>query len=320
VPIREVVSQISPPIRILLVLTVAVMGVYMMFLRPKTEEVPPVESTTSVSVAVDKTEETATAPAKEKGASNGGAAAESKQDLKGLPKPVRQAIRKDKVLALLFWNPKASDDKAVRAALREVDRKDGRVFVHAAPLKRISRYGRIARGVNVEQSPTIVIADRDLRADTLVGYVDTQTIDQAIVDALQNSTGLLTSSYLRSVDKLCVQTFNGLAATPDFYGNRSVAKSDARLSSVEARYSRFATKFGAIKAPKKYAGFRTATLNDLEVVNGATATFAATVTPSSSRSGMTAAQATYRSAAGPTARRMAKRFDSQGLLRCGTQL
>jgi hypothetical protein len=319
VPIREVVSQISPPIRILLVLAAAVMGVYMMFLRPKTEEVPPVESTTSVSVAVEKTEDTATATAKESAAPGAGAAA-AKEDLKGLPKPVRQAIRKDKALVLLFWNPKASDDQAVRAALRKVDRRNGRVFVHAAPLKRISRYGRIARGVNVEQSPTIVIADRDLRADTLVGYVDTETIDQAVVDAFQNSSGLLTSSYLRSVDKLCVKTFNGLAATPDYYGNNGVKRFDARLTAVEARYAGFEAKFGAIKAPKKYAAFRKATLADVHVINGHTATFAAAVTPTSSRASVSAAQASYRSASGPAARSMAKRFDSRGLLRCGTQL
>ena len=213
-PIREVVSQISPPIRILLVLAAAVMGVYMMFLRPKTEEVPPVESTDIRRSAAPgrgerKTEDTATASGEGERRPPGPSAATAKEDLKGLPKPVRQAIRKDKALVLLFWNPKASDDQAVRAALREVDRRNGRVFVHAAPLKRISRYGRIARGVNVEQSPTIVIADRDLRADTLVGYVDTETIDQAVVDAFQNSSGLLTSSYLRSVDKLCVKTSTG---------------------------------------------------------------------------------------------------------------
>ena len=36
------------------------------------------------------------------------------------------------------------------------------------------------RGVNLEQSPTVVVADRDLRAETLVGYVDRTTIDQAV--------------------------------------------------------------------------------------------------------------------------------------------
>ena len=49
-PIRVVVSQISPPIRIVLILAVAVMGIYMFFLRPKPEEIPPVTPAgTSVS-------------------------------------------------------------------------------------------------------------------------------------------------------------------------------------------------------------------------------------------------------------------------------
>lgn len=34
-------SQISPPIRILLVLAIAVTGIYMLFMRPKADVVPP---------------------------------------------------------------------------------------------------------------------------------------------------------------------------------------------------------------------------------------------------------------------------------------
>ena len=159
-------SQISPPIRILLVLTVAVMGVYMLFLRPKPVEVPPsTPSGTSVSEpgkirdaaqdavdasnsqlaqqesvdGVDAGEAAAgTATAKQGGTAKAGAAATPAQDLKGLPKPVRNAIRDDKVLVLLFWNEKSADDRAVRAALSKVDRWDGRVFVKAAPLTKIS--------------------------------------------------------------------------------------------------------------------------------------------------------------------------------------
>ena len=88
---------------------------------------------------------------------------------------------------MLFSNGKSYDDKAVEKALTKINRWDGRVFVHTAPLRKISKYGRIARGVNVEQSPTVVVADRDLQAETLVGYVDRATIDQAVVDARRNT-------------------------------------------------------------------------------------------------------------------------------------
>src|SRR4029078_8818852 len=96
------------------------------------------------------------------------------------------------VVLLSVANGKPDDDKAVHAALKKVDRWDGRVSVQTASIKKISKYGRIARGVDVEQSPTVVVADTRLAAETLVGYVDAETIDQSVVDALRNSGGLFT--------------------------------------------------------------------------------------------------------------------------------
>jgi hypothetical protein len=348
VPIREVVSQISPPIRIFLVLTVAVLGVYMLFLRPKPEEVPPLEPTdTSVSQpgkvrdaaedavdaangqlsqqesvdGVDAGEAAAgTSTTKESAAKPGSApAATPAEDLKGLPKPVRTAIRQDKVLVLLFWNEKSADDRAVRESLRKVDRWDGRVFVQAAPLKHISRYGRIARGVNVEQSPTVVIADRDLRADTLVGYADRQTIDQAVTDALRNTKGLFTSSYLRSVDKVCVQYSNEISRIPYFYGEGNVGRVDRRLDRVQASFGQFAADFKAVKAPKRWSAFRTASIADIAVFNTQVSRYAGAVTSKSKTADAAAAQSSFLTAARPVTKRVNKRFDAEGLLRCGSQ-
>ena len=59
--------------------------------------------------------------------------------------------------------------------------------------------------MDVQQSPTVVVADPNLEAETLVGYVDAATINQAVVDALRHSGGMFTSSYLRAVDKVCWQ-------------------------------------------------------------------------------------------------------------------
>jgi hypothetical protein len=348
VPIREVVSQISPPIRILLVLTVAVLGVYMLFLRPKPEEIPPLEPTdTSVSQpgkirdaaqdAVDATNgqlsaqesvdgvdagETAagTATTKKNGAAPATAAtATPAEDLKGLPKAVRKAIRKDKVLVLLFWNEKSADDRAVRASLRKVDRWDGRVFVQAAPLKQISKYGRIARGVSVEQSPTVVIADRDLRAETLVGYVDATTINQAVTDALRNSDGLFTSSYLRAVDKVCVQHSNDFHAISNYYLTTTGRKADRRIAAASTALTDFAQAFGAVKAPKKWTAFRSAALADLNVMASAGRTLSGTITAKSSQASTAAAAAAFNAKVLPVEKRSDKRFDSRGLLRCGSQ-
>jgi hypothetical protein len=228
-------SQISPPIRILLVCAVAFMAAWMLFLRPSADtgtpaaDAPaPAASTPPVEAGGDKAEslagkavekaneataaqdaraeelaggagETAATPETNSAATYapaGEPAAAGTEPGKltakaaaagGLPLRVLKAIGQHKVVVLLFWSPKSADDKAVRKALAKIDRHDGKVLAHATNLKKIARYGQITRGANVEQSPTIVVVDRKMKVDTLVGYVDRVTIDQAVTDALRNS-------------------------------------------------------------------------------------------------------------------------------------
>jgi hypothetical protein len=228
-------SQISPPIRILLVCAVAFMAAWMLFLRPKDDTGTPAAATPSPAAtqpveaggdkagsfagkAVEKANEAtaaqdaraeqlaggagetaatpetsnaavtpapadeSAAPGTEPGKLTAKAAAAG-----GLPLRVLRAIGDHKVVVLLFWSPKSADDKAVRKALSNIDRHHGKVLAHATNLKKIARYGQITRGANVEQSPTIVVVDRKMKVDTLVGYVDRVTIDQAVTDALRNS-------------------------------------------------------------------------------------------------------------------------------------
>ena len=336
-PIREVVSQISPPIRIFLVLAVAVLGAYMLFLRPKPEEIPPLEpATDSTSVskpgkirdaaedAVDAAngqpskQESAPATGTKEATTPGTAPATPAEDLKGLPKGVRTAIRKDKVLVLLFWNQKSADDRLVRKSLNRVRTWDGRVFVHAAPLKKISRYGRIARGVNVEQSPTIVVADRNLKAETLVGYVDPTTINQAVVDAFRNTTGMFTDTYLRKIDSVCARNSHRLAAIPGYY-IEAPGQLDRRVAGYSRGYSSWASDFKAVKAPKRWAKFHKASSADLATIAAAGERLSAAVGPNSSRADTRAAVARFNSVARPAEKRSDRRFGAEGLLRCGSQ-
>ena len=225
-------SQISPPIRILLVCAVAFMAAWMLFLRPSTDAGTPaaeapvpaanapveaggadaqsaagkaVEAANDATAAADARVErietgtetaadagqaaNATASSKpagaEKAAAGKKAAKVTKAQAGGLPLRVLKAIADRKVVALLFWSPKSVEDKQVRKALRGIDRHDGKVMAHATHIKRIASYQQITRGANVEQSPTIVVIDRNRSVQTLVGYVDRTTIDQAVADALR---------------------------------------------------------------------------------------------------------------------------------------
>ena len=342
------VSQISPPIRIVLVLAVAVVGLYMMFLRPKEEVIPPADAPVATQGAVSEPgkvkeaaqgaveaangqlaqqqsvdgveagEAAATGTASGNAAKGSAAAPAVSKELKGLPKPVRTAIRKDKVLVLLFWNGKSVDDKAVRASLRKVDRWDGRVSVHVAPLKQISKYGQIARGVDVEQSPTVVIADRDLKAETLVGYVDTTTIDQAVVDALRSSGSLFTSSYLKAVDKVCRRHSNAMAALPNYYVS-NLGQADRRLAAYHGSATRFVADLKAVKAPKKWRAFHAASVADMTTVLTAIGSLSSAVRPGATASSVRAEVTGAVRSARPAGNRANRRFEGRGLHRCGSQ-
>jgi hypothetical protein len=228
-------SQISPPIRILLVCVVAFMAAWMLFLRPKTDAGAPaastpapaattpveaggaqadslpgkaVEQANEAAAAQDaRAEELATGSAAVTGAAPATNATTATQPVDaappatgaqahlepkeaaqgGLPLRVLQALGERKVVVLLFWTPKAVEDKAVRKALTNVDRHKGKVLAHATHIKRIANYQQITRGADVVQSPTTLVIDRNRKVQSLVGYVDRRSIDQAVTDALRAS-------------------------------------------------------------------------------------------------------------------------------------
>jgi hypothetical protein len=221
-------SQISPPLRILLVGSIVFLAAWFAFLRPgdgsETASTPSPATTVpakdpnaaaqsapgkAVQSAVEAKDATEAAQAASSGeapapastdSTAGGATAQTQapeapatgapakpgeKALSGLPMPVLKAVADHKVLVMLFWNPKAADDRAVRKAVKGIGRHHGKVSVHVANVKDISRYAQITRGVDVQQSPSVVVVDRKLRGDLLTGYVDRVTIEQAVSDALR---------------------------------------------------------------------------------------------------------------------------------------
>ena len=196
-------SQISPPIRILLAVAVVFMAAWFVLLRPGSEPAvttPAPAPGSGLASAVDSAKATAaqggapaaaSAPATQTGApvapagSKPVATKAAKADI-GLPGSVAKAVAKNKTLVMLFWNKKAYDDQAVRRELRGIDRRKGKVQVHVASIRDVARYAPITRGVNLEQSPTVVVVKGDT-ADALVGYVDRGSINQSVSDVIRST-------------------------------------------------------------------------------------------------------------------------------------
>lgn len=100
------------------------------------------------------------------------------------PAAVTRALEARKVLALLFYNPAATDDKAVRQELAAVPAHGGKVLKLAVPVKQLAHYGMVTNQVPVEVSPTLVLIDKARQASTIVGFADRYEIAQRIADAL----------------------------------------------------------------------------------------------------------------------------------------
>jgi hypothetical protein len=89
-----------------------------------------------------------------------------------------------KIVLLLFWNPKATDDAVTFLAAEVAARKlKGKVALHVALASQVSLYGSVTRNVGVFQTPTLLVIDKKGLATTLTGLTDLFTIEQAVSEA-----------------------------------------------------------------------------------------------------------------------------------------
>ncbi|HEY5318760.1 MAG TPA: hypothetical protein VIJ20_12300, partial [Solirubrobacteraceae bacterium] len=97
---------------------------------------------------------------------------------------VNRALAEHKVLALLFYNPAAADDQAVKQELGTIPSGRGRVVKLAIPLSEVANYPVVTTQVLIQSSPTLVIVDSSRQAFTLVGYASAFEIAHRVGDAL----------------------------------------------------------------------------------------------------------------------------------------
>ncbi len=99
-------------------------------------------------------------------------------------KTVDRALTEKKVLALLFYNPAASDDRAVKQELRAVPTHKGHVVKLAVPINQLGNYEGLTNEVPINESPTLVLISGNGQASTIVGFADGFEISQRVADAM----------------------------------------------------------------------------------------------------------------------------------------
>jgi hypothetical protein len=97
--------------------------------------------------------------------------------------PMLQDLADGKVVVALFFNPHASDDNAVLRAVRSANTRHGRVVLHSIPIDNVGDYNALTTGVQILQTPTVLVMGPDFKASTIVGFTDVDAINQAVFDA-----------------------------------------------------------------------------------------------------------------------------------------
>ncbi len=99
------------------------------------------------------------------------------------PNPGRaaRAVHNHKKVVILFRNDRGLDDRAMAAVIRNVDRRT-KALVLSDPVDAVDRYGKLVQDLGVSQTPSIVIINSRGRARLIEGYVDSDTLAQAVAD------------------------------------------------------------------------------------------------------------------------------------------
>lgn len=97
---------------------------------------------------------------------------------------VATAIKAGKVVAILFYNDAAADDRAMKTELASIPTHGGQVVKVAVPVSQLIQFSSLTQTVDVNTAPELVLIDHSRQASTLVGYADSVEIAQRIDNAL----------------------------------------------------------------------------------------------------------------------------------------
>lgn len=189
-------ANLPRPLIGLLVATIAFFAVWTVALRPSSSG-GPVSSSSKPAPAASQPAAAAPAHA---AASHASASATATSATKAKPvakaavkhtvtaqqrqSVIENGLTRHKVVAILFFNPAAADDRAVKHELDEVPARGGKVVKLAVPLSELTRYPVITNQVQVTESPTLVLIDGQRKADMLTGFLDQLELSQRVSDAL----------------------------------------------------------------------------------------------------------------------------------------
>jgi hypothetical protein len=97
---------------------------------------------------------------------------------------LESAVAAHQVVVVLFYNPAATDDQAMKQELGSVPTHGGQVFKLAVPVSELTDFQAITAQVPVVTAPTLVIIDPSRQAQMITGFASQLEVNQRVADAL----------------------------------------------------------------------------------------------------------------------------------------
>jgi hypothetical protein len=236
-----------------------------------------------------------------------------------LPEDVAGALSSRRVLVLAVlttdgkaWRPLADDDRYVRNTLKHVNRYDGNVLVKQVPLSKLAGYSALVNDLHVNQTPSVVVVDRNLKANVLTGYVDRIAINQAIADARAGSIDVrIKDAYLRKANQVCANGNVSFSrwSEPTIPGKKARVASAKRFQAALRNYRHAIRR---LAAPKRWRGLKRQWLSELAGEQRMIDRFVV----KAKRSDVFAAMTVLATWDDSAARKLDHRFDAVGLTSC----
>ena len=98
------------------------------------------------------------------------------------PKKAARAVRAGKKVVIFFRNPRGLDDRAVARSVRSL-RRNSKAVVLTDHVDAVERYGKLVEDLGVSQTPSLVLIDSTGDARLIEGYIDSNSLAQAVADA-----------------------------------------------------------------------------------------------------------------------------------------
>jgi hypothetical protein len=97
---------------------------------------------------------------------------------------IATAVADHDVVAVLFYNPAAADDQAMKQELGAVPTHGEHVVKLAVPVSELTQFQGITAQIPVVTAPTLILIDPSRQATVLTGYASQLEINQRVADAL----------------------------------------------------------------------------------------------------------------------------------------